>query len=63
MREACGQLADWARIEALVMEAENAFRRQPKALWSDRTYLAPRDAAVLRALCDGAHDAPRSDST
>lgn len=39
-----------ARLEALVTEAETAFRRQPKALWSDRSYLAPKDARALREL-------------
>lgn len=39
-----------ARLETLVTEAERAFAGQPKALWSDRTYLAPKDARVLRDL-------------
>lgn len=39
-----------ARLTALVTEAERAFAGQPKALWSDRTYLAPKDARVLREL-------------
>jgi hypothetical protein len=38
------------RLEALVAEAERAFAGQPKALWSDRTYLAPKDARALRDL-------------
>lgn len=41
-----------ARLEALVSEAERAFRNQPKALWSDRTYLAPKDAKMLREMLD-----------
>lgn len=39
-----------AHLTALVTEAERAFAGQPKALWSDRTYLAPKDARVLREL-------------
>jgi hypothetical protein len=37
-------------LEALVSEAENAFAGQLKALWSDHTYLSPKDARALRGL-------------
>jgi hypothetical protein len=39
-----------ALLDRLVTEAENAFQRAPKAMWSDRTYLAPKDAAKLKAM-------------
>lgn len=39
-----------ARLDALVSEAERAFRNQPKALWSTRTYLSPIDTKMLRDL-------------
>lgn len=45
--------ADIERVEAMVSEAERSFAKQPKAMWSDRTYLAPKDAAVLRRLLSG----------
>jgi hypothetical protein len=45
--------ADIERVEAMVSEAERSFAKQPKAMWSDRTYLAPKDAAVLRRLLTG----------
>lgn len=41
---------DLAKLDALVTEAEAAFTRTPNALWSNRTYLAPKDAVRLRAL-------------
>lgn len=45
------------RVQALVEEAERSFRTAPKALWSDRTYLAPKDAKALREWLDAdAHD-------
>lgn len=37
-------------LMGLVVEAERAFQSKPKALWSDRTYLAPKDVPRLRAL-------------
>lgn len=40
------------RLEKITAEAEGAFRRAPKALWSDRTYLAPDDAKALRVVLD-----------
>lgn len=48
------------RLEVLVSEAERAFRGQPKALWSDRTYLAPKDAVALRELLTELADADTS---
>ncbi len=38
------------RLTALVDEAQKAFTGQPKALWSDRSYISPKDAAALRTL-------------
>lgn len=50
-----------ALLERLIAEAESAFSHRPKALWSDRTYLAPKDAAKLKQLLgDGSQDEPRS---
>lgn len=50
------------RLEALVAGAERAFAGQPKDLWSDRTYLAPKDARALRELLtDLAAPAPLSE--
>lgn len=39
-----------AHLESVTAEAERAFANRPKALWSDRTYLAPKTAKALRAV-------------
>lgn len=38
-----------ARLWLLVNEAERAFEKAPKALWTTRTYLSRKDCAALRA--------------
>ena len=43
-------MSEIARVlEPLLAEAEMSFATTPKALWSTRSYLAPKDVTAIRA--------------